>query len=115
MTEKKVDEEWKKQAAEEKAQADREQAQQQGRAGPPPKPNFIMFLAGLATQALIHLGEMEHPITKKREKNLDEAKYTIDLIELLEEKTKGNLSAEEKKYLDGILYDLRMRFVAAAS
>jgi hypothetical protein len=86
-----------------------------GKRGPLPKPNLIMFLAGLATQALIQLGEVEHPITKKKEKDLDEAKYTIDLIEMLEEKTKGNLTPEEKRYLDELLYDLRMRFVAAAS
>ena len=58
---------------------------------------------------------MAHPVTKKREKNLEEAKYTIDLLEMIEEKTKGNLTPEEKRYLDQILYDLRMRFVASAT
>jgi len=114
MADKRVDEEWKKQAAAEKAQADQEQAKP-GPRGPLPKPNFAMFLAGLATQALIHLGEIEHPHTKKKEVNLDEAKYTIDLLEMFEEKTKGNLTPDEKRYLDELLYDLRMRFVAVAT
>ena len=114
MTEKKVDEEWKRQAAEEKAKADQAQAKEPAR-GPLPKPDFMMFLAGLATQALIHLGEIEHPATKKKETNLEEAKYSIDLLEMLEQKTKGNLTPEEKRYLDQLLYDLRMRYVAAAT
>ena len=114
MTDKKVDEDWKKQAAEEKAKADQEQAKSADK-GPPPKPNLIMFLAGLATQTLIHLGEIEHPATKKKEINLEEAKYSIDLLEMLEAKTQGNLTPDEKRYLDQLLYDLRMRFVAAAT
>ena len=114
MSDKKVDEDWKKQAAEEKAKADQEQAKRADR-GPLPKPNLIMFLAGLATQALIHLGEIEHPVTKRKEVNLEEAKYSIDLLEMLEAKTRGNLTPEEKRYLDQLLYDLRMRFVAVAT
>ena len=114
MADKRVDEDWKKQAQEEKKMAE-QKAKEAGRRGPMPKPDFAMFVTGLATQALIHLGEMEHPVTKKREKNLEEAKYTIDLLEMLEEKTQGNLSADEKRYLDQVLYDLRMRFVASAT
>ena len=114
MSDKKVDEDWKRQAAEEKAKAAQEQPKP-GPSGPLPKPNFSMFLAGMATQALIHLGEIEHPLTKKKEVDLEEAKYSIDLLEMLEEKTKGNLTPEEKRYLDEVLYDLRMRFVSAAT
>jgi hypothetical protein len=114
MSDKRVDEGWKKQAQDEKKVAD-QQPKEAPSGGPLPKPDFAMFVTGLATQALIHLGEMAHPVTKKREKNLEEAKYTIDLLEMIEEKTKGNLTPEEKRYLDQILYDLRMRFVASAT
>ena len=114
MSDKKIDEGWKKRAAEEKAQADQSQPKQERR-GPLPKPSLTMFLAGLATQALIHLGELEHPVTRKKEVDLEEAKYSIDLLEMIEEKTKGNLTPEEKRYLDELLYDLRMRFVSVAT
>jgi len=81
--------------------------------GPLPRPDFKMFLSGLAGQAVIHLGLAEDPSTGKREKDLDKAKYTIDLLQVVKEKTQGNLDAEEQKLLDGMLYDLRMRYVEA--
>ncbi|NOZ21058.1 MAG: DUF1844 domain-containing protein [Planctomycetes bacterium] len=67
----------------------------------------------LAVQALVAMGQIENPVTKQRTEDLDQAKYTIDLLGMIEKKTKGNLSDEEKKLLDQILYDLRMRYVAA--
>ena len=83
------------------------------RAGPLPQPDFRMFLSGLAGQAAIHLGLIENPATGKREQDLQQAKYTIDLLQVIKDKTKGNLDPEEEKALDGILYDLRMRYVEA--
>ncbi|KPJ62509.1 MAG: hypothetical protein AMS15_03645 [Planctomycetes bacterium DG_23] len=79
-----------------------------------PQANFALFLSGLATEALIYLGEVENPLTKKKEKNLQRAKYSIDLLNIIEEKTKGNLSDQEKALLEQLLYDLRMRFVKAS-
>jgi len=60
------------------------------------------------------LGEIQDPFTKKSTKNLPLAKQTIDLISMLKEKTKGNLSPEEEKVTEYVLYDLRMRYVKAA-
>jgi hypothetical protein len=60
------------------------------------------------------LGEIQDPFTQKSAKNLPSAKQTIDLIGMLKEKTKGNLTPEEEKVIDYVLYDLRMRYVKAA-
>ncbi len=82
---------------------------------PLPEINFVNFLFSLSTSALIQLGEIQDPLTQKVSKNLPVAKQTIDLIGMLREKTKGNLTPEEENFLDRILYDLRMRYVKAAA
>lgn len=121
-TTKKVDEEWKRQVQEEKRRlAAQERARRAGRAGPgpaggpPPKPTFAEFLSSLATQVLINLGEMENPITGRRQVDLFQAQHTIDLLELLQEKTKGNLTPQEENFLTNALHDLRLRYVRAAT
>ena len=78
-----------------------------------PDADFKSFLSGIATQVLLSLGDMENPMSKEVPKNLAQAKYSIDLLQILKEKTDGNLSDDEEKYLDAILYDLRMRYVEA--
>ena len=103
---KSVDEEWKKQVQKEK---EKEKEEEQGPSLP--EPSFALFVSSLATQTLIALGEIENPITRKKEKNLPQARFTIDTLQLLEEKTRGNLTPEEKRYLDGLLYDLRMSYI----
>jgi hypothetical protein len=80
---------------------------------PLPEINFTSFILSLGTSALIQLGEIEDPFTKKQSKNLLIAKQTIDLIGMLREKTKGNLTSEEGNFLDNVLFDLRMRYVKA--
>jgi hypothetical protein len=75
--------------------------------------NFINFLFSLSTSALIQLGEIQDPVTQKATKNLPLAKQTIDLIIMLREKTKGNLTPDEEKLMENILYDLRIRYVKA--
>jgi len=100
-----VDEDWKKSVAEEREQKDG--------AADLPEPNFTILLAGLYSQTLMALGEIENPITKGRQPNLPEARYLVDTIGMLKEKTEGNLSEEEATYLNGLLHDLRMRYVAA--
>ena len=67
-----------------------------------------------ALSEAIGLGLVENPISKKREPDLDQAKFTIDTLEMLQEKTQGNLSEGEASALHGLLYDLRMRYVQAA-
>ncbi len=81
--------------------------------GPLPEITFINFIFSLSTSALIQLGEVQDPITQKQSKNLPLAKQTIDLIGMLKEKTKGNLTPEEEKFIDNVLFDLRMRYVKA--
>ena len=80
---------------------------------PLPEITFINFIFSLSTSALIQLGEIQDPITQKQSKNLPLAKQTIDLIGMLKEKTKGNLTLEEEKFIDNVLFDLRMRYVKA--
>ena len=82
--------------------------------GPLPEIDFTNFILSLSTSALIQLGEIQDPFTQKSTKNLPVAKQTIDLVSMLKEKTKGNLSREEEKVIDYVLYDLRIRYVKAA-
>jgi hypothetical protein len=81
--------------------------------GPLPEIDFTNFIFSLSTSALIQLGEIQDPFTQKSTKNLPLAKQTIDLIGMLKEKTKGNLTPDEEKVIDYILYDLRMKYVKA--
>jgi len=78
-----------------------------------PEIDFTHFILSLSSSVLIQLGEIQDPFTQKSAKNLPSAKQTIDLIGMLKEKTKGNLTPEEEKVIDYVLYDLRMRYVKA--
>ena len=80
---------------------------------PPPKADFLTLVASLAGQATISMGLVPHPITKAVQKDLRAAKYAIDLIAVLEAKTRGNLSVEEKKVLERVLGEVRMRYLEA--
>jgi hypothetical protein len=73
--------------------------------------DFSTFILSLSHSALMHLGEAPHPETGEIERNLPLARQTIDLIGMLEEKTRGNLSGDEERLVAQILFDLRMRFV----
>ncbi len=77
-----------------------------------PEARFDLFVSGLAMEALIALGDMPHPATRKQAVNVPQAKYLIDLLGILEEKTRGNLIVEERQLLDDTLYQLRMRYLA---
>ncbi|MHC4197220.1 MAG: DUF1844 domain-containing protein [Planctomycetota bacterium] len=105
-----VDEDWKGHVQKEKEQ---EQTTKEEIHPPIPEANFLLFVSGFATQALIALGQFENPMTKTKETNLDQACYTIDTLKMIQEKTKGNLTPEEERYLQGVLYDLRMSYVAS--
>jgi hypothetical protein len=80
----------------------------------PEKMNFIAFLYSLVHTALIHLGDVEDPIRKGVSENLEGAQHMIETLELLQEKTKGNLDQLEQQYLEGALFDLRMRYMQKA-
>ncbi|SRR6266540_2785964 len=73
--------------------------------------NFASFLISLGTQAFVHLGDIPNPLTQKREKDIAAAKHMIDLLGMLEAKTKGNLTDDEEGLLRQLLFDLRMRYV----
>jgi len=79
-----------------------------------PPLDFTSFVISLATTVAIHFGDMADQLTgQKPEPNLDGAAQMIDILSLLEEKTRGNLTAEERQVLDQVLYELRLRFVEA--
>lgn len=75
-------------------------------------PDFNLFISSLSMQALILLGEIDSPFTHKKEENLDQAKYVIDTIAMIKDKTSGNLTSEEVGFVDNILYELRMKYTA---
>ena len=113
----KVDDEWKESVAREKAEAAREKYQEaEGpqKAEELPEADFRVFLAGLYTQALMSLGEVENPASGRKERHLPETEYLVDTLEMLRDKTEGNRSQPETEYLTNLLHDLHMRYVRAA-
>jgi hypothetical protein len=79
-----------------------------------PKIDFSTFILSLATSALFHMGMTEGPGGTKGEVNLPLARQSVDTLELLQQKTQGNLSDDEAKLLEGVLYELRMTFVSSS-
>ncbi len=75
------------------------------------KPDFSQIIITLAQTAYVHLGVIEDPFSKKKDKNLEQAKFTIDMLDILKEKTMGNLTKEEENLLEDILYDLHMKYL----
>ena len=80
-----------------------------------PEVTFAAFVMSLNTSALFHLGEISDPTTGEKQLDLILVKHTIDTLQLLEDKTKGNLTDEEQDILKNALYDLKMRYVAKVS
>ena len=97
-----------KEKAKGKAQEKPEYAQ------PLPEVNFTSLIFSLSSSALFHFGEVADPQTGEKKKDLPLAKHAIDTIAMLKEKTKGNLTEEEAKFIESVLTDLRWRFVNAA-
>ena len=85
----------------------------EGQGRPLPEMDFGTFVLSLASSALMHLGELPNAETGHRERNLPLARQTIDILGVLQEKTKGNLTQEEDRLLTELLYDLRLKYVAA--
>jgi len=80
-----------------------------------PALSFTAFVLSLASTAAIHFGDIPDPQSGQRgEPNLDGAAQMIEILSLLEQKTKGNLTAEERQVLEQLLYELRMRFIEAS-
>ncbi len=78
---------------------------------PLPAINFATFIFSLNSSALVQLGMMDDPLSGKKTKDLAMAKQTIDILSMLEEKTRGNLDKDEAAMLKNILYDLRIHYV----
>jgi len=76
-----------------------------------PQVNFITFILSLAGSVQIHLGLAPNPADNKTEKNLPAAKQTIDLLDILKEKTKGNLTKDENELFEHVLFELRMKYM----
>lgn len=77
-----------------------------------PPIDFPSYLLSYYTQGLVLLGEVPNPYTNKKEEDTEAARHTIDILVMLEEKTKGNLSQDEQKLLESVLYELRMKYMA---
>ncbi len=116
-----IDEDWKQEAqrekevlaAQEEAEKKKEQEEEMPR-GPLPEGNFAALVSMLTTQALFALGLLQIRGQEKRQPDLELARYNIDMLETLEEKTKGNLTKEEQIVLANTLNDLRMGYVKVA-
>ena len=101
-------------AARAAADALREGPKESAPSAPPPGSGCLTFVCSLGSSVLMYLGDAPHPETGKVEKNLAAARETIDVLSMLQEKTKGNLTPEEERFLSSLLYDLRLRFVEAS-
>lgn len=82
---------------------------------PLPEINFASLIFSLSSTALLHLGELPDPQTNEKKKDLPLAKHAIDTIAMLKEKTAGNLSSDEEKFIVNVLTDLRLRYVKEKS
>jgi hypothetical protein len=78
---------------------------------PFPEINFAGFIFSLHTSALLHFGDFPDPVSNEKSRNLPAAKQTIEILDMMKDKTRGNLDENEEKLLDGILYELKMRYV----
>lgn len=79
---------------------------------PLPEVTFSTFVLSLASSALVHLGEVPNPETGKTSRDDDLARNAIDLLTMLDDKTRNGLTPEESKLMRDVLYELRMKFVA---
>jgi len=118
-----IDDDWKSQVAAEKEELKREAAEQPAEPPQPmppsqqqmPPASFEMLMTMFATEAMTALGQMPNPINNELSINIEHARYAIDMLQMLEEKTKGNLDPNEASTLESLLHQLRMLFVASQS
>jgi len=110
-----IDSDWKTEAAQEKERLANQERTTRPAAGAEPAANFVELVNLMAMQAAIGLGGYQGPGGERIPPNPIVAKHHIDLLEVLEKKTAGNLSEEEKRILDGVLYELRLQYVQAVS
>lgn len=123
-----VDEDWKTRVAAEKEELERQQHAPAGDADSPsaapsrahtelpamPPASFELLVTTLITEAMIGLGQLPHPLTQELHRDVEQARYAIDMLDVLAEKTKGNLTSLEDRFLRDTLHQLRMAFVAVS-
>jgi len=118
-----IDDDWKSQVAAEKEELKREASEQPTEPPQPvppsqqqmPPASFEMLMTMFATEAMTALGQLPNPINNELSINIEHARYAIDMLQMLEEKTKGNLDPNEAKTIEDLLHQLRMLFVASQS
>ncbi len=115
-----IDEDWKSQVQAEKAAATHPapaEPQPPAAADDPPMPpaSMEMLVTTLATEALMALGQIPHPLTNETKLQKNQAQYLIDTLDLLREKTKGNLSDREQQLIEAVLHQVRMVFIAVTT
>src|SRR4029453_6498544 len=111
----KADESWKDKARKEKEKLAKDLESAEEARGPEqelPPASFIGLLEGVAGRAMMSLGQMRHPAAQDLYIDLESARYTIDLLDVVKAKTKGNLTPDEDKTLTDLLHNLRLTFVA---
>jgi Domain of unknown function (DUF1844) len=113
-----VDEDWKTQVERERSQVSNpelESPQQAGEKAPPetklPPASFSLLLSALVTQTLAAMGQFPDPVSQKPEIHLEYARHNIDLLAILRDKTKGNLTTEESQMLEDSIHQLRLLYV----
>jgi Domain of unknown function (DUF1844) len=119
-----IDEDWKSQIEAEREQAVKAKSapaapvagEESSEVTDPPMPpaSFEMLLTTLATEALMALGQVPHPLTGKIEVKRNQAKFLIDTVDVLRQKTAGNLSNTEQQVIDSLLHQMRLVFVQTA-
>lgn len=100
-------------APREPQKADTQARQPKGQGGPGPGIDLTTLIMSFASAAMISMGRVPDPATGELQKNLVIAQQNIDIIHLLQEKTRGNLTADEERLMEQILYELRMNYVDA--
>lgn len=103
---KNIDESWK-----ETVEKEKESLKKEG-SFIPSQADFNLLVTTLSLQASIALGQIPNPTTDKKEEDLAQAKFLIDTLGMLKEKTKGNLNTDEMNLLENLLYELRMQYIS---
>ena len=116
-----IDEDWKSQVEAEREQAEKAKSapaanEESSEATDPPMPpaSFELLLTTLATEALVALGQVPHPVTGKTQAHRNQAKFLIDTVDVLRQKTAGNLTTSEQQVIDSLLHQMRLIFVQTA-
>src|SRR5215212_5214836 len=118
-----IDEDWKSKVEAEKAEAEKAKSapaatneDESDLADPAmPPASFEMLLTTLATEALVALGQVPHPVTGKTQVQRNQAKFFIDTVDILRQKTAGNLTTTEQQVIESLLHQMRLVFVQTAS